>query len=63
RRPYSLAPLSWPLPCQSSVYPYKDMPLYPVQLSCPPPCPGLTCRPLPRSLNDQQSLLAVRRRR
>ena len=44
-RPYtSLAPLSRPPPCQSSVCPYKDMPLYRI----PPSCPVLSCPVLSR---------------
>ena len=65
RRPYaSLAPLSWPLPRQSSVCPYKDMPLYPGPLSCPVlhPAPARPVDLLPRSLNDWISLQAVWRR-
>lgn len=65
RRPYAcLAPPSWPLPRQSSVCPYKDMPLYPGPLSCPVlhPAPARPADLLPRSLNDWISLQALWRR-
>lgn len=63
RRPYTTS--APPLPCQSSVCPYKDMPLYRICLSCPVLHSALAwpAQPLPCSLNDCFSPEAVRRRR